>query len=131
MISLQVHIIYHVISESNLLIICFAALEQANINQFLEINTYLTAQMSVEEIRNVMYGVDAEADQITGLQSPTHFGRPNWDQIFADRAKDHQGSEVGVFFCGPNVLSKQLYSFSRKYTDSKTRTYFKFHKENF
>jgi len=108
-----------------------AALEQANINQFLEINTYLTAPLSVDEIRNVMYGIDAEADQITGLQSPTHFGRPNWDQIFSQNAKNHNGQDVGVFFCGPNVLSKQLYAMCRKYTDSKTKTIFKFHKENF
>lgn len=108
-----------------------AALEQANLNQFLEINTYLTAQMSVDEIRNVMYGLDSEADQITGLQSPTHFGRPNWDQIFSEKAKMHNGQPIGVFFCGPNVLSKQLYQYCRKYTDSKTQTLFKFHKENF
>lgn len=108
-----------------------AALEQANVNQFLEINTYLTAPLSVDEIRNVMYGIDAEADQITGLQSPTHFGRPNWEEIFAQKAKTHYGQEIGVFFCGPNVLSKQVYAMCRKYTDSKSKTLFKFHKENF
>ena len=54
--------------------------------------------MSVDEIRNVMYGVDSEQDQITGLQSPTHFGRPNWEQIFAEKAKLHQGTgQVHVF----------------------------------
>jgi len=108
-----------------------AALEQANINQFLDINTYLTAPMSVDEIRNMVQGLDSETDQITGLQSPTHFGRPNWDQIFSEKANVHQGQEIGVFFCGPSVLSKQLYTFSRKYTDSKTNTLFKYHKENF
>lgn len=29
-----------------------------------------------------MYGLESDADAITGLQSPTHFGRPNWKEIF-------------------------------------------------
>jgi len=33
-------------------------LEQENINNFLEIHTYLTGQLSVDEIRTIMYGVD-------------------------------------------------------------------------
>eukprot|EP01119_Soliformovum_irregulare_P016622 TRINITY_DN4848_c0_g1_i1.p1 TRINITY_DN4848_c0_g1~~TRINITY_DN4848_c0_g1_i1.p1 ORF type:complete len:540 (-),score=181.21 TRINITY_DN4848_c0_g1_i1:32-1561(-) len=108
-----------------------AALEQENYNNFLEINTYLTSQLSVDEIRNVMYGFDAEADQITGLQSPTHFGRPNWNEIFKEKSITHQGQTIGVFFCGPAVLSKELYKFARKYTSTQTRTKFKYHKENF
>lgn len=87
--------------------------------------------MSVDEIRNVMYGLDAEADQITGLQSPTHFGRPNWNEIFREKAERHRGQTVGVFFCGPPVLSKQLYKMCRKYTNSSTGTKFVYHKENF
>jgi len=108
-----------------------AALEQENINNFLEIHTFLTGQLSVEEIRNVMYGIDAEADQITGLQSPTHFGRPNWNEIMGEKARIHAGQEIGVFFCGPNVISKTLYKMCRKYTTTATGTKFKYHKENF
>jgi len=107
-----------------------AALESNNINNFLEINTYLTGQLSVDEIKNVMYS-DSDSDQITGLQSPTFFGRPDWNSIFAGLSKKHQGEEVGVFFCGPSVLSKTLYSMARKYTDTKAGTKFVYHKENF
>jgi len=106
-----------------------AALEQENINNFLEIHTYLTGQLKVDEIRNVMYGIDAAADQITGLQSPTHFGRPNWKEIFADKEQKHAGQNIGVFFCGPAVLSKQLYKFAVGSTHSGTK--FSYHKENF
>jgi len=108
-----------------------AALEQENVNNFLEIHTYLTGQLSVDEIRTVMYGIDAEADQITGLQSPTHFGRPNWREIFQEKCQRHPESEIGVFFCGPAVLSKELYKMCRLFTDSKTKMRFKYHKENF
>jgi len=87
--------------------------------------------MSVEEIRNIMHGVDAEADQITGLQSPTHFGRPNWEEIFKEKSQLHQGKTVGVFFCGPAVLSKQVFKFCKQYTSAKTKTKFVYHKENF
>jgi len=108
-----------------------AALEYENINNFLEVHVYLTAQLSVDEIRNVMYGLEGEADQITGLQSPTHFGRPNWKEIFAGMSERHHGTEVGVFFCGPAVLSKQLYKVARKFTSTKSGTKFRYHKENF
>jgi len=108
-----------------------AALEYENINNFLDVHVYLTGQLSVDEIRNVMYGMEAESDQITGLQSPTHFGRPNWEEIFGTLASRHQGTVIGVFFCGPSVLSKQLYKFATKYTSAKTSTKFKYHKENF
>jgi len=91
----------------------------------------LTGQLNVDEIRNVMYGIDAEQDQITGLQSPTHFGRPNWKEIFAQTGQRHAGQTIGVFFCGPAVLSKQLYKMCVKFTDSTRGTRFKYHKENF
>jgi len=108
-----------------------AALETENIDNFLEIHTYLTGQLSVEEIRVVMNGIDAGSDQITGLKSPTHFGRPNWKEIFADLSEKHVGTSVGVFFCGPAVLSKQLRKYCNQFTSAKTKTKFIYHKENF
>lgn len=78
-----------------------------------------------------MYGLDDDADKITGLQSPTYFGRPNWDQVFKEKATRHHGQTVGVFFCGPAVLSKTLYKCCRNYTTTSTGTKFVYHKENF
>jgi len=106
-----------------------ADLEQENINNFLEIHTYLTGALSLTEVENVMYDTEKQQDQITGLSSPTHFGRPKWSDIFIDMTKHHSGSTVGVFFCGPRILSKQLYYNCRKYTSSDCK--FKYHKENF
>jgi len=107
------------------------ALENENIGGFLEICTYLTGQLNVLEIRNVVSGLDAPRDQINGLQSPTYFGRPSWDQIFQEKAQRHSGTTIGVFYCGPPVLSKQLARFSSKYTTPSNHTVFSFHKENF
>jgi len=107
-----------------------AALEQDNPNNFLEIDTYLTGQLSTNEIKNIMYG-ESENDLITGLQSPTHFGRPNFDEFFSEKALRHPGKVIGVFFCGPPALSKDLRKKCRQYSSAKTNTKFLFFKENF
>jgi len=107
-----------------------AALEEENIHGFLEINIFLTEQLNKDDIKNVMFS-NSSTDQFTGLKTLTLFGRPNWKAIFEEKSRAHAGGEVGVFFCGPNILSKQLYKFCRRHTDSTTRTRFKFHKENF
>lgn len=106
-------------------------MEENNINNFLEIYTYLTAQLSVDEIRKVVSGLDAEQDQITGLQSQTNFGRPNWKEIIGNIATKHQGQQVGVFFCGPRSLGKEIAKQCRAFTSSKLGTKILFHKENF
>jgi predicted ferric reductase len=110
-----------------------AALERENVNNFLEINTYLTGALSPDEVRDVMYGTDEEsADQITGLSSPTHFGRPKWSDIFTDLARKHADQDVGVFFCGPRVLSKDLYKHCTRHTSTSAGgCRFHFNKENF
>ncbi|KAG0272842.1 hypothetical protein BGZ95_011359 [Linnemannia exigua] len=67
-----------------------------------------------------------DRDAITGLRSPTYYGRPNFDKIFGELALAHpqEHGQVGVFFCGPKPLGKTLHRCARKYK-------FKFHKENF
>jgi hypothetical protein len=106
-----------------------SALEEENINNFLEIKTFLTGALRPDEIRNVMYG-DDEADAITGLESRTQFGRPNWPEIFEEMSRIHPGAKIGVFFCGPAVIAAELLRCSRKFT-KETSTKFVFHKENF
>jgi len=110
-----------------------AALERENVNNFLEINTYLTGALTPDEVRDVMYGTDEEsADQITGLSSPTHFGRPKWPDVFQDLARKHANQDVGVFFCGPRVLSKELYNNCVRHTSTgEGGCRFHFNKENF
>jgi len=109
-----------------------AALENENTNNFLEINVYLTQAMRLSQIREVMYGADESGmDSVTGLQSPTHFGRPDWDNIFTGIVSKHIGQRIGVFFCGPSPISKQLDKSCRKFTCTKSGTSFIYHKENF
>ena len=56
-------------------------------------------------------------------------GRPNWNLEFGKLQQAHTGKKVGVFFCGPKVLSSQLHENCNKYTDETTQFYF--NKENF
>jgi len=113
-------------------------------------------------MRNVILN-DAEGqDALTGLRSPTRYGRPNFDQIFAQvrrrppenirpdgvcspcrcpscrslsgpqMAADHPSTDIGVFFCGPKVMSRALHRSCNKSTSTrKNGTKFFYHKENF
>ena len=107
-------------------------LEEENIDHFLEIHTYLTGKLDHSTIRNVYIndGVGGK-DAVTNLKAGTHFGRPNWDQIFSRVQKRHKGKDIGVFFCGPKALSGVLHQQSNKWTDISSNTRFFYGKENF
>ncbi|EWC45039.1 hypothetical protein DRE_06319 [Drechslerella stenobrocha 248] len=86
------------------------AIEAQDISHLIEVHTYLTAKIKVDDATNIMINdANAERDAITGLRAPTNFGRPNWDSIFKGVKSIHSPAEVGVFFCGPKVLSSQLH----------------------
>lgn len=113
-----------------------SVLEEENVNNFLEIHAYLTG--SVDDptaVRKMMLEDDpryAHRDQTTGLIAQTEYGRPNFDAILYEMSLRYPGKKIGVFFCGPPVLSKQIYSFCRKYSGSRREDcQFIFNKENF
>ncbi|KAF8574915.1 NADPH oxidase B [Ramaria rubella] len=107
------------------------AIEEQDTQNRIEISIYLTAKIKEDDMNNIMVqDVGAEKDAITALRAPTHFGRPNWDRVFPSIAEKHPDTDVGVFFCGPRVLSKTLHTMSNKYTTPKGTRFF-FGKENF
>ncbi|KAH9929095.1 NADPH oxidase [Epithele typhae] len=107
------------------------AIEEQDTQNRIEINIYLTARIKEEDMNNIIVqDVGAEKDAITSLRAPTHFGRPNWDRVFSSIAEKHPETDVGVFFCGPSVLSRQLHLMSNKYSSPKGTKFF-FGKENF
>ncbi|KAJ2828870.1 hypothetical protein IWW50_001158 [Coemansia erecta] len=112
-----------------------AALDEEDIGDILEIRTYLTGQMPVEQIRNIaLYQDPGGADAVTGLQrSPTYYGRPNFNSILEDIGLRTPGAEIGVFFCGPKPMGRSLRKITRKWSSQLqyTNTRFVFHKENF
>ncbi|KAG9226910.1 hypothetical protein CCMSSC00406_0003417 [Pleurotus cornucopiae] len=107
------------------------AIEEQDTQNRIEINIYLTAKIKEDDMNNIIvHDVGAEKDAITSLRAPTHFGRPNWDRVFSSIVDKHPETDVGVFFCGPPVLSKQLHQYSNKYSHPKGTRFF-FGKENF
>jgi NADPH oxidase len=107
------------------------AIEEQDTQNRIEINIYLTAKIKEDDMTNIIVSdVGAEKDAITNLRAPTHFGRPNWDRVFSSITDKHPDTDVGVFFCGPAVLSRTLHKMSNKYSNPKGTRFF-FGKENF
>ncbi|KAI0342373.1 NADPH oxidase [Trametopsis cervina] len=107
------------------------AIEEQDTQNRIEINIYLTAKIKEDDMNNIIVqDVGAEKDAITSLRAPTHFGRPNWDRVFSSIAEKHPETDVGVFFCGPSVLSRTLHATSNKWSNPKGTRFF-FGKENF
>ena len=72
---------------------------------------------------------NADHDTITGLRTPTNFGRPNWDAVFKSIRKLHAPTDAGVFYCGPRLLGNQLQSKCHLYSRPGFRFVWK--RENF
>ncbi|KOS18227.1 Superoxide-generating NADPH oxidase heavy chain subunit A [Escovopsis weberi] len=95
-----------------------SAIEAQDVDSRIEIHTYLTAKIKADDAANIMLnGADADRDAVTGLRSPTNFGRPNWDMLFRGIRKLHTPCEAGVFFCGPKPLGDNLQMYCKKYTE--------------
>ncbi|KAF2237501.1 cytochrome b-245 heavy chain subunit beta [Viridothelium virens] len=106
------------------------AIEAQDLQDQIEIHTYLTAKIKNDDATNIMINdANAEQDAITGLRAPTNFGRPNWDMIFKSIRKIHSPAEAGVFFCGPKVLGSTLHIKCNMYSDPNFS--FVWGKENF
>ncbi|KAI9747432.1 MAG: hypothetical protein M1835_002109 [Candelina submexicana] len=94
------------------------AIEAQDMDNYIEIHTYLTAKIKVDDATNIMINdANAEQDAITGLRAPTNFGRPNWDAVFRSIRKIHAPAEAGVFFCGPKPLGSQLHVKCNMYSE--------------
>ncbi|KAJ2775654.1 hypothetical protein IWQ57_000283 [Coemansia nantahalensis] len=112
------------------------ALDMEDIGDILEVRTYLTGQLPVDQIRNIALYQDPDGpDAVTGLhRSPTYYGRPNFSSILEDIGMRTPGADVGVFACGPKSMTRALRKISRKWTNTlkhTTRTQFVFHQEKF
>ncbi|KAI8810577.1 ferric reductase NAD binding domain-containing protein [Cladochytrium replicatum] len=110
-----------------------ATLEESVPTSFLEIHVYLTGKLSLDDIQNIVLNQDDEVDPLIELKTRCHYGRPNWDGIFAGVAAQNNSfgaDEVGVFYCGPSPLAETLRKACRK-VNSNGGTKFVFRKEKF
>ncbi|MCJ1442940.1 MAG: hypothetical protein MMC23_003437 [Stictis urceolatum] len=119
-----------------------AAERKAEGSEFLRIHTYLTQKMDADTQANIMLNTaGADKDPLTELRSRTNFGRPDFKRLFgAMRDGILDGSymgglsgnlrtNVGVYFCGPNVAARSIRSASR--AASTRDVNFRFWKEHF
>lgn len=106
-------------------------IENDDTNHLFDINLYLTGAQQKSDMKSytLFAAMDlmhsrTQVDLITGLKSRTQTGRPDWDAIFSQIAKEHAPHKVDVYFCGPPGLSNQLKTLCDKYR-------FGYRKENF
>ncbi|KAG9241866.1 ferric reductase NAD binding domain-containing protein [Calycina marina] len=111
-------------------------------NEFLRIHTYLTQKIDVDTAQNiVLNSVGMATDPLTELKSRTNFGRPNFTRLFTgmregirDRTylnglEGDMKTNVGVYFCGPNVAARDIKTACKKATTHDVN--FSFWKEHF
>ncbi|KAL6654762.1 hypothetical protein ACP70R_008227 [Stipagrostis hirtigluma subsp. patula] len=80
----------------------------------------------IQSLNQAKGGVDV----VSGTRVRTHFGRPNWNNVYNRIAGNHRGQRVGVFYCGRPNLTKELHDLAQELSRT-TSTKFDFHKENF
>lgn len=91
------------------------SIEQDNVNEIFTFRFYVTGSLPTKQIANICaFEADYEAgalsstDPVTLLNSPTFYGRPVWQNIFDDIAKECSSKRVGVFYCGPGILGDAI-----------------------
>lgn len=109
---------------------------------FLRIHTYLTQRVDVNTANNiVLNSVGTDKDPLTELKSRTNFGRPDFarllcgmrdgimDRSYMSGLESSLRTDVGVYFCGPNVAARDIKRACKKATCQEVN--FKFWKEHF
>ncbi|EME46103.1 hypothetical protein DOTSEDRAFT_70188 [Dothistroma septosporum NZE10] len=110
--------------------------------EFLRIHTYLTQKMDVDTAQNiVLNSVGTDKDPLTELNSRTNFGRPDFNRLLVAMREgilnqsyiaglDRGGrTDVGVYFCGPNVAARDIKRACKEATVEQVK--FRFWKEHF
>jgi len=111
-------------------------------SEFLRIHTYLTQKLDVDTAQNiVLNSVGAEIDPLTELKTRTNFGRPDFtrlligmregilDRTYMSGLEGNMRTNVGVYFCGPNVAARDIKAACKK--ASAPEVNFSFWKEHF
>ncbi|MFO0651426.1 MAG: EF-hand domain-containing protein [Polyangiales bacterium] len=90
-----------------------ADLEREDRGALLDLHLYMTdgrtgaTSLGLELARELSRDA-GHGDIVTGLQTRTHLGAPDWPSLLGDIAKQHAPARVDVFFCGPPGLAATL-----------------------
>ncbi|XP_011384123.1 NADPH oxidase 5 isoform X2 [Pteropus vampyrus] len=104
--------------------------EEPQEGRFLELHMYMTSALGKNDMKAIglqmaldLLAKKEKKDSITGLQTRTQPGRPDWNKVFQKVAAEKKG-KVQVFFCGSPALAKVLKGHCEQFS-------FKFFQENF
>jgi predicted ferric reductase len=108
------------------------------VHRILRVHTFLTCAKGHEEISSwlLWWGLQMIRkkngyDALTGMEhSSVYWSRPHWETIFRQTASKFPGKKIGVFFCGPKALSKEIYNLIRV-MNATSPAFFEYAKENF
>jgi NADPH oxidase 2 len=85
------------------------AIQEYDMQNWLEINHYLTAKLKEDEMNNIIVqDVGADKDAITSLRTPTHLGRPNLNRVFSSVAEMHPQTDFGVVSLLPEYWARGM-----------------------
>ncbi|KAL5833937.1 hypothetical protein ACOSQ3_017614 [Xanthoceras sorbifolium] len=106
-------------------------------NNVIELHCYLTSVYEEGDSRSAIIAMLQSlnlakngVDILSGTRVKSHFGKPNWRNVYKRIALRHTNTRVGVFFCGPPVLRKELRQLGLDFSH-KTTTKFDFHPNQF
>ncbi|XP_006758449.1 PREDICTED: NADPH oxidase 5 [Myotis davidii] len=104
--------------------------EEPQEGRFLELHMYMTSALGKNDMKAIglqmaldLVAKKEKKDSITGLQTRTQPGRPDWRKVFQKVAAEKKG-KVQVFFCGSPALAKVLRVHCEQFS-------FRFFQENF
>ncbi|KAK9997755.1 hypothetical protein SO802_022441 [Lithocarpus litseifolius] len=105
----------------------------------IELHTYCTSVYEEGDARSALIAMLQSlnhakngVDIVSGTRVKSHFARPKWRNVYERIASNHKHSRVGVFYCGPATLTKELSQLATDFSHSdNSSTKFDFHKENF
>ncbi|WOL14460.1 hypothetical protein Cni_G23240 [Canna indica] len=103
----------------------------------IEMHNYLTSVFEEGDKRSALVSavqalhfMKSGVDIISKTPVRANFARPNWPRVFSGLASRHGGKRIGVFYCGPGSLGRDLQRLCHEMT-IKTSTRFVFHKEHY
>ncbi|KAL5765107.1 hypothetical protein ACOSQ2_017701 [Xanthoceras sorbifolium] len=106
-------------------------------NNVIELHSYLTSVYEEGDSRSAIIAMLQSlnlakngVDILSGTRVKSHFGKPNWRNVYTRIALRHTNTRVGVFFCGPPALRKELRQLGLDFSH-KTTTKFDFHPDQF
>jgi len=101
--------------------------EESDQKAVIEMHNYLTSVYEEGDARSALVTMLQALNQakdgmdfVSGTRARTHFGRPNWKTVFSSLAATHKDKHIGVFYCGPVALVKELQTLCSTYTSKST-----------